>query len=176
MVPEIETERLRLRGHRLEDFGNCAAMWADPVVTRYIGGRPFTQEEVWARLLRYRGHWSHLGFGFWLIEEKSSGRFVGETGFADLKRNLSPSLEGMPESGWVLAAGLHGLGYATEAVQAAVTWGDRHFGNGRTACIIAPENAASIRVAKKCGYREIRQTTYHGDATLVFERDRRTGF
>jgi len=51
-VPPLETARLRLRGHRVEDFAACAAMWADPVVTRYIGGRPFTAEEVWTRLLR----------------------------------------------------------------------------------------------------------------------------
>jgi RimJ/RimL family protein N-acetyltransferase len=46
-VPVIETERLKLRGHRLGDFGACAAMWADPIVTRHIGGRPFSEEESW---------------------------------------------------------------------------------------------------------------------------------
>ena len=43
-IPSIETERLRLRGHRVEDFAACTAMWGDPVVTRYIGGRAFTAE------------------------------------------------------------------------------------------------------------------------------------
>ena len=171
MVPVIETARLRLRGHKVEDFAECAAMWADPLVTRHIGGRPFTQEEVWARLLRYRGHWSYLNYGFWLIEEKLTGRFVGETGFAEFKRNITPPLEGTPEIGWVLSPRSHGLGYATEAVRAAVAWGDARF-DSRTACIIAPDNAASIRVANKCGYREIRRTTYHGGPTLVFERER----
>src|SRR5689334_15432931 len=44
-IPVIETARLRLRGHRKSDFAACAALWADPVVTRYISGRPFTGEE-----------------------------------------------------------------------------------------------------------------------------------
>ncbi len=39
MVPEIETERLRLRGHALCDFDACAAMWAEPAVVRHIGGK-----------------------------------------------------------------------------------------------------------------------------------------
>jgi RimJ/RimL family protein N-acetyltransferase len=30
-VPVLETERLRLRGYRLDDFASCAAMWADPI-------------------------------------------------------------------------------------------------------------------------------------------------
>ncbi len=66
-------------------------MWADPEVTRYIGGKPLTEEESWARLLRYVGHWSLLGFGYWVVEEKTTGNFIGEVGFADYKRDL-PSL------------------------------------------------------------------------------------
>ena len=38
-VPVIETERLRLRGHRRDDFAACCALWSDPVVTQYIGGK-----------------------------------------------------------------------------------------------------------------------------------------
>lgn len=168
-IPVIETERLRLRGHRVEDFGMCAAMWGDPVVTRYIGGRPFTQEEVWARLLRYVGHWTLLGFGFWLIEEKASGRFVGEAGLAEFQREIEPAIQA-PEMGWVLAPEFHGKGYATEAVSAAAAWGDRHFAGGRTVCIIHPENEASKRVAGRCGYRELPPATYRGAATLMYER------
>ena len=173
-VPILETERLRLRGHWLDDFAKCAAMWADPAVIRYIGGKPLTEEESWTRFLRYAGHWSLLGFGYWVAEEKTSGKFVGEIGFADYKRDLEPSLKGVPEIGWVLASSAHGRGYATEAVRAAVEWGDRHFAGARTACIIAPDNLASIRVAEKCGYRKAQVATYKGHPTIVFEREPKT--
>jgi len=95
-VPVLETERLKLRGHGLEDFVHCGAMWADPEVTRYIGGKPYTEEQSWARLLRYAGHWSLLGFGYWVVEEKTVGNFIGEVGFADYKRDLQP-LRGIPK-------------------------------------------------------------------------------
>src|SRR5271155_1325808 len=170
-IPILETERLKLRGHRLEDFVDCAAMWADPEVTRFIGGKPFTEEESWTRLLRYVGHWSLLGFGYWVAEEKATGNFVGEMGFADYKRDLEPSLKGTPEIGWALASHAHGKGYATEAVRAAVAWGDAHFPSARTACIIAPENLASVRIAVKCGYREFTHTTYKGRPTVMYVRD-----
>jgi RimJ/RimL family protein N-acetyltransferase len=173
-IPVLETERLKLRGHGLEDFPNSAAMWADPKITQYIGGKPLTEEESWSRLLRYLGHWRLLGFGYWVAEEKATGDFVGEIGFADYKRDLEPSLKGMPEIGWVLASHAHGKGYATEAVRAAVQWGDAQFQAARTACIIAPENVASIRVAEKCGYRELQRATYKGHPTMVFVRDRST--
>jgi RimJ/RimL family protein N-acetyltransferase len=169
-APPIDTERLTLRGHVRDDFSDCAAMWADPEVTRHIGGRPFSAEEVWAKVLRYVGHWSVMGFGYWVIRERASGRFVGELGFADFKRDIEPPLAGAPELGWALAPWAHGRGFATEAVRAAIAWGDTRFGPVRTVCLIAPGNAPSIRVAEKCGYRELARTTYKGQPTLLFER------
>jgi RimJ/RimL family protein N-acetyltransferase len=167
-VPILQTDRLTLRGHRLDDFAECFAMWADPAVTRYIGGRPFTEEEVWARLLRYVGHWSLLGFGYWVVCERSTGRFVGEVGFADFKRDLKPSFEGAPEAGWVLARWASGQGFATEAVRAIVAWADERF--ARTVCMIDAGNAASVRVAAKCGYREWHKTAYKGTPAILYER------
>ena len=168
-VPIIETSRLLLRPHRPDDFADCAAMWADPGVTRHIGGKPFSPEEVWARMLRYAGHWSWMGFGYWAIEEKATGAFAGELGFADYKRDIA-SIQNLPEMGWVLASTMQGQGYATEAVRAALVWGDARFESPRTVCIVDPENLSSIRVAEKCGYREFERTTYKGHPTIVFAR------
>jgi RimJ/RimL family protein N-acetyltransferase len=170
MVPVIETARLRLRAHRPDDFAACAAMWALPDVVRYIGGKPFTIEEVWARVLRYTGHWQWMGFGFWALEEKSTGAFAGDLGFAEFKREIEPSILGIPEVGWVLAPHAQGKGYATEAVRAVVAWGDQHFNRTRTVCLIHPQNQPSLRVAEKCGYKEFHRTTYKGQPTLILER------
>lgn len=170
LTPVLETARLRLRGHRVGDFADCAALWADPVVVRHIGGRPFTLEEVWSKVLRYVGHWALLGFGYWVVEERASGRFVGEVGFADFKRDLTPSPEGAPEIGWVLAPWAHGVGFATEAVRAAIAWGEGHFGAVPTVCLIDPDNAASLRVAEKCGYREFARTTYKDSPSVLLRR------
>jgi len=171
LAPIIETERLRLRGHRLEDFAASAAMWADPRVTRYIRPRPFTNEESWARLLRYIGHWALLGFGYWVIEDKATGAFLGECGFANYKRAMQPPLGDTPEIGWALVPEAHGKGYATEAVRVVTVWGDAHFGKVRTACIIDPQNVASIRVAEKNGYGQASFATYMGDQVMVFSRE-----
>src|SRR4051794_8967766 len=75
LAPILETARLRLRGHGLDDFPQSATMWADPKVVRYIRPTPFTEEETWARLLRYVGHWALLGDGFWVVEDKNTGEF-----------------------------------------------------------------------------------------------------
>jgi RimJ/RimL family protein N-acetyltransferase len=171
-APVIETERLVLRGHRMDDFADCAAMWADPQVARFIGGKPLSETEAWARFLRYAGHWPLMGFGYWAVIEKGSGAFVGDVGFADYKRDIEPSIKGEAEIGWVLAGHAHGKGYATEAVRAALAWGDAHLKQPRTVCIIAPENLASIRVAAKCGLLEFERAVYKDHPVILCERQR----
>ncbi len=172
-VPILETERLKLRPHRLDDFLHCSEMWGDPIVTQFIGGKPLTEEESWVRLLRYVGHWFLLGFGYWVVEEKATGNFLGEVGFAENQRNIEPSLKGMLETGWVFVPRAHGQGFATEAVLAALRWSDLHFPSIRTACIIDAPNLASFRVADKCGYREFSRTTYNGALVVLFSREPR---
>ena len=169
-IPVLETPRLRLRGHRVDDLDACSALWADTEVVRHTTGKPQTREEVWFRILRYVGHWGLLGYGFWALEEKASGDFIGEVGFADFKRALDPPLGDTPEIGWILASSAHGKGYATEAVRAVIAWGDEHFGGVRTACLIHPDNAASIRVADKCGYREYARSRYKEHDVILLER------
>ena len=173
-VPLVETDRLRLRGHRLEDYPACVAMWSEPVVTQFIGGKPSTPQQTWMRLMGYIGHWSLMHYGYWVVEEKSSGKFIGEVGFADFNRDVADSMRGVPELGWALAPFAHGKGYATEATRAALTWGDKHLPSRRTVCMIHVDNLASIRVAEKIGYEIFERAEFAGTPTLFLERNART--
>ena len=170
-IPILETPRLKMRAHRREDFPAVAAMWGDLEVARHISGKPSTGEESWARLLRYAGLWNLLGFGYWAVEEKASGRFVGDVGFGMFAREIEPDYGDAPEAGWVLAPWCHGKGYATEAVQAALAWGDRHLPGRETVCITAPENVPSNRVAEKCGYVKYAEGTYKTWPTWFYRRE-----
>lgn len=169
-LPTLVTERLTLRVHRIADFDDSADMWADAGVTRHIGGKPFTREESWARLLRYGGLWSLLGYGYWVIRQTVSGRFVGEIGFGNFHRDLDPPFGDAPEVGWALRPGAQGQGFASEALRAVSGWGDSRFDGARTVCMIHPDNAASIRVAEKAGYRQYARTSFKGSPTLLLER------
>jgi RimJ/RimL family protein N-acetyltransferase len=169
-APVIETERAILRPHRYADFDAYAAMWSDPQVTRFIGGRPRTREESWIRFLRHAGIWSMLGYGFWALEDKETSDFVGEAGLHDLKRDMQPSIEGLPEAGWALASSFQGKGLASEIVHRVLAWADEGLEDAKTVCIIHPDHAASIRIAVKCGYKELLRTIYHGEPTILFER------
>ena len=170
-IPVLQTERLILRGHTAQDFPAYAQMWAHSEVTRFISGAPLSEEDAWAKFMRAFGHWALMGYGFWSVHERSGGARVGETGFLNVKRDIAPSLEGIPEVGWAFDKPAQGKGYATEAVRAVLAWGEGRFGKTRFACIIAPDNAASLNVAAKTGFRETARTTYKGTPTVVLYRD-----
>lgn len=166
----IETTRLRLRAHELADFDAYAAMWADPLVTRFIGGSPLPREVSWTRLLRYRGMWTVMGFGFWAIEDRETGRFLGEAGVQESRRDLQPSVEGTLECGWGLIPEAQGRGLASEAVSAVVGWAEAALPQRLMTCIINPGNAGSIRIAEKFGFREYIRAEYHGAPVILFRR------
>ena len=170
-APTLETQRLRLRARTLEDFSFIKSMWADPDVTKFIGGEPRSEEESWTKFLRMIGHWSVMGFGYWMVEEKDSGTLLGEVGFGEFKRDMAPPIKGEPELGYAFAATAHGKGYASESVGAVVAWADEHLGAVRMSCIIDLENRASIRIAEKCGFVETGHAMYHGEEILLLHRD-----
>lgn len=169
-VPEIETDRLRLRAYRPDDFAALHAMWNDERCYRYITGKPARRSDTETRLTRAIGHWAAYGFGYWVVEENTGGAFVGTVGFGQFRRDITPPIDDMPEIGWVLTPWAHDRGYATEAARAALAWGDAHFGPHTTCCIFHPEHAASKRIAEKLGYTLWQIGRFNGEATPIYVR------
>ncbi|MDM9619840.1 GNAT family N-acetyltransferase [Rhizobium sp. S96] len=168
LIPTIETERLRLRPHNLDDFDDYVALWANEDVVRHITGTPSTREQTWGRMLRAAGMWHHMGFGFLAIEEKQSGRLIGEAGFLDMKREMQPeTTEGTLETGWALLPSAQRHGYATEALRALIAWAEERFPSRPMTCIIDPKNSPSLRVAEKLGFREVARVNYNGEVILL---------
>ena len=170
--PVLETARLILRAHTLADFEDCAALWGDAAITRFIGGKPSTREETYARVLRYAGTWALKPYGFWAVRERETGAYVGDIGFISTLRGLPEPFGQYPELGWSLTGAHHGRGYATEAVSAALAWGDANLADDKTVCIIDPDNAPSRAVAARCGFTEFGRATYHDDELIMLERPR----
>ena len=81
--PDIETERLLLRQWRAADIAPNTAMLADPGTARFItvDGKPVTTELAgWRNAAVISGHWALHGFGMFVVEEKSSGKYAGRVG------------------------------------------------------------------------------------------------
>lgn len=172
-APAIETPRLRLRGYRASDLDAQWASMTDPRVVRFLGGVPQSREETWRKILGSPGLWALLGYGYWVAERRDDGAYLGQIGFADFKREMTPGIEGIPEMGWIMAPQAQGQGYASEAVLAALAWADEALGGGEIVAIISHENAASIRIAEKGGFSRREEAVYKGEPILLFRRPAR---
>lgn len=169
-TPVLETDRLILRGARLEDLDAVTALWALPEMVRYLGGVPQSREQSWVRLLRHIGMWDVMKFGFWTVTEKVSGQFIGQAGFHEMRRALTPSIEDTMETGWGLHPDFQGRGYASEALRAMLSWAVENHPDKKVTCIIKPENAASIRLAERHGFREFARSPYLEGEVIIFHR------
>lgn len=170
-IPTLQSDRLVLRPHRLDDFERLAAMWANSQVVTWFGGKPFEREDSWNRLLRYAGHWALMGYGMWAVTLKGQDLHVGDVGFLHGERTGVPPF-GCPETGWTFHPEAQGQGYASEAVATILAWGDTRF--ARTVAMIHPGNAPSIAVARRNGFSIFGESTYRNQPTGLWERIRTT--
>jgi RimJ/RimL family protein N-acetyltransferase len=159
---ELETDRLILRMWREEDFAAYARICADPLVMRYLGGKPYTRLEAWRHMAYIVGHWQLRGYGHWAVEEKASGLMIGRLGLQNP--------EGWPgfEIGWALARECWGKGYATEGARTVLEHAFTEMKSEHVISLIHPENTASIRVAEKLGEKVEGQTEVLGIDVLIY--------
>jgi RimJ/RimL family protein N-acetyltransferase len=166
----IETARLLLRRPRASDFDASHAMWSDERVVQYISGVPSSRAQSWARLLAMIGHWETMAYGPFIIEEASTAAFVGDMWLFEHKREITPSIDGVPEAGWAVTPAMQGRGYATEALLGALRWADATLNAPRTVAVINEANLISVRVAEKASFREYGRTTLSQKPVILFER------
>ena len=169
-APVIETERLRLRPWRKEDFRPYHALLQHPDVHRHFGPEPMGEEEAWRRLAAAVGMWDLIGFGGWAVIRMSDERLVGMLSLFNAWRALEPVFGEEPEMGWIFAHDVHGQGMAGEACRAVLEWAESNLDPTPIWAIIAPANEPSLKLAAKLGFERVDETSYHDDPTVVLKR------
>ena len=149
-IPILETERLVLRAPREDDFEAEAEFFASDAAG-FVGG-PKEPHDTWRALAMLVGHWVFRGYGFWALEEKATGAYVGRTGL------WYPHGWYEREIGWTLMQPAWGKGYATEAAVASRAYAYDVLGWDTAISQIAPENEPSKAVARRLGAHF--ETTY----------------
>ncbi|MFJ3104264.1 GNAT family N-acetyltransferase [Streptomyces sp. NPDC086835] len=151
----LETGRLTLRAFTDVDAGEVRGIIDDAEVMRYInGGRPSApgevERELMPRLLhRYR---CFGGPGFWVAEERGSGRFLGWFVFRPESEDSSREVE----LGYRLGRAAWGRGLATEGSLALIHKGFSELGVERVTANTMTVNTRSRRVMEKVGLRFVR--------------------
>lgn len=165
LVPEtLETERLRMRLPDAADFPAYAALLAEPEVNRFIGGSELADPATVFRSLGWLlGHWQLRGYGPWLVTEKATGTLIGRVGpFYPLDW---PALE----IAWTIGRPWWGRGYATEAAIAARAAVLSALRPERLVSVVAVDNVASARLARRLGCTAGETLTIKGTPCIAFE-------
>ncbi|GAB0118639.1 GNAT family N-acetyltransferase [Acidisoma sp. 7E03] len=149
-IPEIITQRLRLRRWEARDRAPFAAQNADAETMRHLGG-PMTRSASDAYLDRTLAQWREDGCGKWAVEERATGAFVGALGLQRIRFVPPfPAADGI-EIAWRLTRAFWGRGYATEAAEAAAAFGFGRLGLQEIVAFTVPANAASRAVMERLG-------------------------
>jgi RimJ/RimL family protein N-acetyltransferase len=148
----METERMILRAHTLEDLLPYCAMESDPAVRQFVGGSPRPFDEAKKRFLA--GLPSAEGqLSLRALVLKSEGVYIGRAGLYP-QHGSGGHVHGEASISFFLARGYWGRGLATEAGAALVRHGFDNLGLIRIVTTIDARNAASRRVLETLGFKQ----------------------
>lgn len=149
--PVLETPRLTLRWLTIEDAPFILELLNDADFIRNIGQRNVGDLAAAAAYIEKNivdGGYRKLGFGNFLILEKSSGATVGTCSLVQ-----RAGLDGDIDIGYALLPQARGKGYAYEASVAVFDFAKFVLKLPRIVGICDPANAPSIRLLEKLGLK-----------------------
>ncbi len=156
------TPRLKLRPLRRADLDELHRLWSDPLLEPWIG--PHTRAETAQELDFHIAQQARCGWGMLAVEERATGRFVGDCGLQPFELR-GPEVE----LGYDLLPAFWGRGYATEAATAVLCWALTSLALERVVAVTKPANVASVRVLEKAGLRRVGERDAYGERLLLYE-------
>ena len=145
---ELETERLKLRAWQESDLQPFAELNADKDVMLYFPS-VLTREQSDNLADKFQHLILDHGWGFWAVELKATGQFIGFTGL-----NIQPEqfiFSPCVEIGWRFAKQYWHQGYATEAAKACLKFAFEALQLNEVVSFTAVHNTASEHVMQRLG-------------------------
>lgn len=162
--PCLHTKRLVLRAYRREDFDAFAAHLADPVSAAHLA--PADRQAAWRIFCSQAGLWLIDKAGWWAVEERETGRLVGNVG-AFFREDAT-----VMELGWNTYRAFWGQGFAHEAAAAVLQHAFETRREAKVRALIAAANASSLRLARRLGLVYEAEVELAGKAVGIYTRER----
>ncbi len=166
MIPSFETARLRLRPFRSEDAAELHRILNQDGMLKYFPWAPNPPLEKIERFVRNQiEQWTTVGYAWWAVELKASGRFVGWNGLQYLPDTKET------EIGFLIDRVLWGQGLTSEAARIGLRYGFSELEMPEIIALAHPDNGASRRVIEKLGMHLDRVTEYFGMQVARYRLD-----
>jgi RimJ/RimL family protein N-acetyltransferase len=145
----LETPRLALRRLSLDDAAFILELLNDPSFLRYIGDKEVRTSDDARRYIETGpiASYERFGFGLFRVELKDTREPIGMCGL--LKRDALPA----PDLGFALLPRFWSKGYAFESASAVLAYAQETCGLTRILAITSLDNAPSILLLAKLGFR-----------------------
>lgn len=140
-IPEIETDRLRLRLPKASDVEAHMA-FRSSARSKGVGG-PYSKASGFNHLEGVIGQWHLRGYGRWMVADKATDEPFGIVGIYHAEDWPEP------EIGWTLYDNAEGKGIAHEAALASRNYAYDTLGWTRIISLIMSDNHRSIRLAER---------------------------
>jgi len=146
----IETQRLILRGWRLEDLDDLYEYAKNPNVGPLAGWEPHGNRETSLNVLK-----SYIkDDDRWAVVLKENGKVIGALRlYPDENRGKFSERSSAKLINYVLSEDYWGCGYMTEAVKRAVKYAFEETNTELLTVFHIPDNIRSKRVIEKCGFQ-----------------------
>lgn len=151
VVPELSTERLRLRPVTQDDLDPIYSYLSRPDVCRFLLHEPRTREQVaeWLDRSTRQGALGVDGDGARLaVIRRDDDRLLG-----DVSLVIKSAAMAEAEIGWIFHPDHGGRGYATEAARALLDFAFGPLNAHRVIAELHPDNDASVRLCRRLGLR-----------------------
>ena len=159
----MTTERLNLRKMTSDDVQNLMMIFSDQEAMKYYPST-MNEDETLGWINRTLSNYEKLGVGFWIVDDKTTGKFLGQCGI------IPQEYDGVDvmEIAYLFVRQEWGKGYATESAKACKEYGFQSMGLHKMYSFIDANNIASVRVAERNGMNIEKTITKWGKDVLVY--------
>jgi RimJ/RimL family protein N-acetyltransferase len=157
--PSLITERLVLRELAFDDAGFVLSLLNDADFIHNIGDRDVRNLKAACNYIEHgpmRDYKQHR-CGLLLVAEKATGQAIGLCG---LLKRVGQTYH---DVGYALLPSARGRGLAFEAAQCVVMDGQSRLKLKRIDALVAPHNAASIKLLKRLGFVVLQNELFYAD-------------
>ena len=146
-MPELHTERLRLKKLKVSYYSDMFEYASNPVVTKYLLWSPHDSPDYTKRFLKQiQSAYKNGTYYEWAVTLKKTGKMIGTCGFIRFDTDNNST-----EVGYVMNPMYWGNGYAPEALREVIRYGFVDLRLNRIQARFIKGNESSLRVMEKAG-------------------------
>lgn len=133
----------------------------DPEVKKFFPKGALAKDQIPAKIKEYQDEYKKLGYGYYLVFDLQSGKFIGRAGMSELDT-------GETEVGYLIVKELWQRGYATRVLEALLNWCNNNLQKDKVIAYTSVDHKASERVMQKAGMSYVR-TALMPDECVIYE-------